>query len=236
LLSVSVADDRDREGALRCLGTCLLFRGLPVQDVGRLLRDWEWLELRRGEVLYSQGDPSRGVCVIASGRIRIVRHGPEGRELTLDYFGAGDAIGECSLVDGRHHAQAVAVERVHVLRIPGPAIERILSEVAVVARQLVGLVAARRLDLEERLEALLSRPVESRIARFLARAAERHGVPDPRGRLIGVRFTHHEIASCVGATRETVTIVLGDLRRRGLLDIDHRRIVVRDATALAALY
>jgi CRP-like cAMP-binding protein len=50
--------------------------------------------------------------------------------------------------------------------------------------------------------------------------------------LIGVKYTHQEIADYVGSTRETVTLTLGDLRRKNLVLFDHRRIVVRDLEAL----
>jgi CRP-like cAMP-binding protein len=51
--------------------------------------------------------------------------------------------------------------------------------------------------------------------------------------LIGVKYTHQEIADYVGSTRETVTLTLGELKRRDLLLFDHRRIVVRDPDALS---
>ena len=77
-----------------------------------------------------------------------------------------------------------------------------------------------------------ARTVEARVADFVAQAAERHGIPESRGVLIGEKFTHIEIAEYVGATRETVTLVLGVLKRDGIIDTDHRRIVVRDAAGL----
>jgi CRP-like cAMP-binding protein len=85
------------------------------------------------------------------------------------------------------------------------------------------------------MEALLSRPVESRVADFLSEAVETHGINDSRGYLIGVKYTHLEIASYVGSTRETVTLVLGDLKRRGIIEIDQRRVVVRQVDRLRAL-
>ena len=84
----------------------------------------------------------------------------------------------------------------------------------------------RRLEAERRVESLLSRSVESRVAEFLLEAAERHGIPETRGVLIGVRYTHQEIADYVGSTRETVTLTLGEMRRQELLCFDHRRIVI----------
>ena len=97
------------------------------------------------------------------------------------------------------------------------------------------MMGERRMEAERRIEALLSRTVESRVADFLLRAAESHGIQESRGRLIGVKFTHQEIANYVGSTRETVTLTLGDMKRRGLILFDHRRVVVQDEEALRKL-
>ncbi len=61
------------------------------------------------------------------------------------------------------------------------------------------MMGERRMEAKRRIEALLSRTVESRVADFLLRAAESHGIPESRGRLIGVKFTHQEIANYVGS-------------------------------------
>jgi CRP-like cAMP-binding protein len=100
---------------------------------------------------------------------------------------------------------------------------------------LLRVMAERRLEAERRIEALLSRTVEARVADFLIRAAETHGISESRGRLIGVKFTHQEIANYVGSTRETVTLTLGDMKRRGLILFDHRRVVVQDEEGLRKL-
>jgi CRP-like cAMP-binding protein len=97
------------------------------------------------------------------------------------------------------------------------------------------LMLERRLQAERRIESLLSRSVESRVAEFLLDASERHGIPDSRGVLIAVRYTHQEIADYVGSTRETVTLTLGELRRRDVITFDHRRLVLLDARALHLL-
>jgi CRP-like cAMP-binding protein len=120
-----------------------------------------------------------------------------------------------------------------VVQIPLRCVEELLAHHSALSRRLLQLMVERRLDTERRIESLLSRTVESRVAEFLLDAAQRHGIPDSRGLLIGVKYTHQEIADYVGSTRETVTLTLGELKRRDLLLFDHRRIVVRDPDALS---
>ena len=74
--------------------------------------------------------------------------------------------------------------------------------------------------------------MEARLAEFLLKAASRWGIPEPRGVLIAAPFTHQEMANMIGSTRETVTLTLGDLRKRGAIEVDRRRVVVLDQEAL----
>jgi CRP-like cAMP-binding protein len=124
---------------------------------------------------------------------------------------------------------------VEALRLPVRTLRGMVAERPDLAVRLLAVFGEHKLAVEQRLEALLTRPVESRVAEFLVDAAERHGVPESRGYLIGVKFTHAEISSFVGSTRETVTLILGDLKRRGLIEFDHRRVVVHDSEALRNL-
>ncbi len=87
--------------------------------------------------------------------------------------------------------------------------------------------------LEQRLEGLLLESVEERLEAFLLDAAQRWGQPHPDGQVLSAPFTHAEIALLIGSTRETVTLVLGKLKREGLIAFDRRRVILRDPARLA---
>jgi CRP/FNR family cyclic AMP-dependent transcriptional regulator len=183
--------------------------------------------------LYTQGDTVAGIYVVAAGRVRVVRGAGEARALTVAYRGPGEVIGEIAVTQrSRHEDTATATDPVEVVQISLRNLEELLTRNIELSRHLLQLMVERRLDTERRIESLLSRTVESRVAEFLLDAANRHGVPDSRGLLIGIKYTHQEIADYVGSTRETVTLTLGELKRRNLVLFDHRRIVVRDSDAL----
>ena len=99
---------------------------------------------------------------------------------------------------------------------------------------LLGVLLARQREAEDRIESLLFRNVEGRVVEFLLKAAERWGVPSPKGTLISAPITHLEIAQSIGSTRETVTLTLGALRREGLLDVAGRRLIVKNREGLQA--
>jgi CRP-like cAMP-binding protein len=122
-----------------------------------------------------------------------------------------------------------------LLSLPLRTVRKAVDSDATVASRVLQAVARRRWDLEDHVERLLFRTVESRLAERILALAAQYGQPDPRGTLITLKVTHAEMSRAIGATRETVTLTLGALRRRGLIDFDRRRILVRDATRLAKL-
>jgi CRP-like cAMP-binding protein len=174
--------------------------------------------------------------LIGRGRARIERAAGGGRLVVpLGYRGSGDVLGEACLGHAPEHAEnATAMEETEYARIPLQVIDALVADDAALGPAVLALLLARQRATEDRIQSLLFRNVQGRIAEFLLDAAERWGVPSPKGTLISAPITHLEIAQSIGSTRETVTLTLGALRRDGLLDVAGRRLIVRDRAALAA--
>jgi CRP/FNR family transcriptional regulator, cyclic AMP receptor protein len=187
----------------------------------------------KGRPLISQGDPATSIAMIGMGRLRLSREIGDARSLSIGYRGAGDLIGEAALGGVTvHRESAVATEDVEALLVPVSTVRALIAADQAFGAAFVTMLVDRHGDMEERLASMLFRNVEARLAEFLVKAAARWGIPEPRGVLIAAPFTHQEMASMIGSTRETVTLTLGELRKQGVLDIDRRRIVVLDRDAL----
>jgi CRP-like cAMP-binding protein len=187
----------------------------------------------KGRLLVTQGDAVTSVALLSIGRVRLVRSTSDGKTLALGYRGAGDLVGEAGLGGvATHRDSAVATEDVEALVLPLSLVRGLLASDAAMCSATLATLMDRHQDTEDRLASLLFRNVEARLAEFLLKATARWGIPDPRGVLIAAPFTHQEMASMIGSTRETVTLTLGELRRRGVIEIDRRRIVVLDREAL----
>ncbi len=217
------------------LRKCELFNTVPPSALEEIARQCRQKAFETRSSIYLQGDSGSQLYVVAAGRVRLLRVCRDERELTIAYHGPGALIGDELLVDGAFRLQARAAERVSLIALPLRVLEAAMNEFPALGAALLRAALVREQACQHRMEALLSRPVESRVANFLVDAVEQHGVPEARGHLVAVKYTHLEIASFVGSTRETVTLVLGDLKRRGIIEIDHRRVVVCDADQLRAL-
>ena len=168
------------------------------------------------------------------GRARVERVAGDGRVVPLGYRGRGDVLGESCLGRNRRHTEnALTMEEAEIVKIPLRAVHEFLAEDPAMGPAVLGLLLVRQRETEERIESMLFRNVEARLAEFLLKAADRWGVPTPKGTLISAPITHLEIAQSIGSTRETVTLTLGTLRREGLLDVAGRRLIVRDREALS---
>jgi CRP-like cAMP-binding protein len=126
------------------------------------------------------------------------------------------------------------MEEVEYVRLPLPLVDDLIAQDPALGPLVLALLLLRQRETEDRIESLLFRNVEGRLVEFLLKAADRWGVPTPKGTLISAPLTHLEIAQTIGSTRETVTLTLGALRREGLLDVAGRRLIVRDREALSA--
>lgn len=188
-----------------------------------------------GTLIVKQGATPDALLIIGRGRVRIERDAGAGRVVPLGYRGSGEVLGEACL--GHESAQAenaTAMEETEVIKIPLPAVDEMLATDPALSSALLGVLLARQREAEDRIESLLFRNVEGRVVEFLLKAADRWGVPSPKGTLISAPITHLEIAQSIGSTRETVTLTLGALRREGLLDVTGRRLIVKNREGLTA--
>ncbi|AKT43340.1 Crp/Fnr family transcriptional regulator [Chondromyces crocatus] len=186
-----------------------------------------------GTAIFDQDTPVDTLVSLGGrGRARIERV-LSGGVIPLGYRGSGDLLGESCL--GGHEQRterAVAMEEAEIVRIPVALARELLARDPDLGHAVVSVLISRQREVEDRIESMLFRNVEGRLAEFLISAADRWGVSTPRGVLISAPLTHFEIAQVIGSTRETVTLTLGMLRREGILDVAGRRLILRERDAL----
>lgn len=186
-----------------------------------------------GTVLIQQGSSPDALVLLGRGRARVER-AAGGHVMPLGYRGPGDLLGEtCLALASPYNETVTAMEEVEFVRVPIATARELLSQDPTLAQAVLAMLLSRQRETEDRIESLLFRNVEGRLVEFLLEAADRWGVPTPKGTLISAPITHLEIAQSIGSTRETVTLTLGALRREGLLDVAGRRLIVCDRQALS---
>lgn len=190
--------------------------------------------LRKGEVLFRQGEPGTQLHVILDGKVKLFHTSADGRENMLAVIGPGDVVGELSLFDpGERTATASALTDVSVASLDHEALRPWLREHLEVAEQLLGALARRLRRTNEAVADLVFSDVPGRLAKALLDLAARFGERGPEGVRLRLDLTQEELAQLVGASRETVNKALADFAGRGWLRQSGRTVVLLDQERLA---
>lgn len=204
--------------------------------LARLAEKVEMKEIRRRQVIYLPGDPGGAVYFVNGGRVKVSKVTRDGKELTLAYRGPGEVFGETCLIDGGPREEmAEAMENALVTEIDRTEFERLLQSQALLGYRLAKILASRRRDVENKIENLVFKDVNSKLAELLLRLGTEYGVDDSRGTLVALKITHQEMANLIGSTRETVSLTLAQFKRKGLISTEGRKVIISDREGLRAL-
>jgi CRP-like cAMP-binding protein len=171
--------------------------------------------------------------LIEEGWVRIYSIGQSGQELTHSIFGPGDVFGELSLLDQKHHsATAVTLAPAVVWLLPRSELYDCMERYPSVHLALLQLLVTRVRALVAHSEAMTFQDVQGRLAYELLYLAERHGVPAGEEIQIKIPLTQGDLATMVGASRESVNKALAALRSRDLVRISGSYFSVGDLEGL----
>lgn len=190
-----------------------------------------------GHVLFTTGDECRGLYMVESGRVRIYRTDPAGREQVMHIEGAGRTVAELPIFDGGPYpASAVTMEETRLVFLPRPAFEHLYRNQPDVAQAIIRALGRRLRHLVHVTETLAFRDVAARLAMLLVGYAERVGTATASGVEIELDRTQEELAHEIGTARESVSRAMKQLRRKGLIEpLERNRLLIPDVSRLRAL-
>ncbi len=226
------------EDPIRLLRKVPLFESLDAEDLRALLEIIRTREYPRGAVLVSQGDPGDEFVILLEGSVKVELLTPEGKELTLTMLNAFQFFGELALFDDMPRSATVsALEETRVMVLGKHDFHRMLETHPRMFFPILRQLTRRLRTLTEDVASLAYLDAYSRVARKLLLLADQLGVRTSSDEvLIPHPLTHQELANLVGATRETVTKILNEMKDKGLLSIDQHRItLLREAELMRAL-
>ena len=213
---------------------CNLFDQVAHEDIAWLEGHARMRKLKRGEPIYLPSQTADGVVLVASGRVKICHSTPEGKQSIIDFIDAGEVFGELALLDSQQRDEyAEASEKTTLILIPKREMQALIRKYPRIVLSVTKLIGMRRQKVERRLRNLLFRSNRDRVIHLLMELAEKYGEPTPEGLALKIRLSHQEMASVIGSTRETVTVVLGHLQAENMLTIARRRIVLKNLEMLA---
>jgi CRP-like cAMP-binding protein len=232
--SMATTDANPRRAAL---ARTQIFQALQPADIDLILARATTKRIPRGEVVLRRGDPSAGMVVIMSGRVRVSVVSEDGKEVTLTVLGLGEVLGEMSLLDGEPcSADVTAQEDCVLLLIERSQFLNLLRANSGLCLHLMALLTRRLRRANAALEDMALLDLPARLGRLLARLATDYGVPVRSGTRIEVKLSQKDLSSLVGASREKVNRQLRQWEEDGVLGKDSGRMVVVDSRALAPVH
>ena len=193
-------------------------------------------EFKRGETIFEQDSPSEAFYAITSGRVKIFKLMPSGKDLILEVFGPGDPLGAVAAYMGRPFpASASALEDTTCVVIPRPAFFRLLEQNPSLVRGLLLGLTTRLVELTNRLAELSGGRIEPRFARLFLKLADQMGRTDRGGIFIPLALSRQELADMTGTTIETCIRIMSRWGKQDIVRTEKDGFVITDRKGLEAL-
>lgn len=207
-----------------------MFASLPEADLHALIPLLREKQAGKGGMILMQGDRGEALFLVASGQVKVVLIGEDGREVILSVLGPGAFFGELALLDDEpRSAHVVAMEDTVLYHLRREDFQGRLRTSPDAAIAVLRELSRRLRRANTAIGSLALRDVAGRVAHLLLDLAAEEG-----GTRITRRLTHATIAQMVGASRETVSRALSDFAAAGMLRLSRREILLLDRPALAA--
>lgn len=213
-----------------------LFKQLTPDELVEISQDIIERRFQAGEIIFREGDPGRVFYLVKSGQVRIFVNGLDGSETSVILIGRpGQIFGELAVIDGLpRSATAVAMDTAILYTLSREAFSRHMRCIPQFSLNFLQELSSRLRYNTRQMDSLASLGIPQRLARKLLELAQNYGQVVPHGVHINMILTQTDLASLIGATRESINKSLRDFRRRQWIRVDQGHIILLDPEALRA--
>jgi CRP-like cAMP-binding protein len=191
--------------------------------------------VEEGEFFFFQGDPAIYFYVLISGRAKLMQTNPAGQQVNLRTINEWQMFGALGAVrdNATYPATAQAMENSTALAVKSDYLRELMQTRPYLSFDLMKLMTTYIQEMQERYRELATEKVERRIARALLRLAAQMGVKVDGG--IELAFTRQDLAEMSGTTLYTVSRVLSEWERQGLVEAGRERVVIRNPHGVVSI-
>jgi CRP-like cAMP-binding protein len=209
-----------------------LFQGLARkqhEDLAMIVVDQV---IPRNKIIFSQGDEAVGFYVVISGRMKVFKLSPEGKEQILHIFGAGEPVGEVAVFSGeKFPASAEALEESRVFFFPRPAFVDLIGKNPSLALNMLGVLSRRLRKFAGLIEDLSLKEVPARLAAYLLLFSERQ----KRNIEFQLDVSKTQLSSLLGTIPETLSRIFAKMEKEKLIRSEGKKITLLDRKGLEEL-
>ncbi|MBP6573567.1 MAG: Crp/Fnr family transcriptional regulator [Flavobacteriales bacterium] len=211
-----------------------LLKGLRPEELQRVADRTTVGHAHKDEHIYFPEEPSNVVFFLKRGRVKIATMGEDGKEVIKAVLYPGEVFGELGAAgEEKRRDHAVALDDdVMICAMNVSDVHEMMNENPHLNLALARVIGERVVSVERRLEGLIFKDSRSRIIDFLKEMAAKHGTQVGHETLLKHALTHQDIADLTATSRQTVTTVLNDLRKKDLAYLERGKLLIRDLKKL----
>ena len=216
-------------GVRKFLSNIFLFNSFNDSEIDLLMASTAVKSIRKGEQIFSEGIEATAFFVIVSGKVKIYKLSPEGKEQTLHIQGPGDLVAEAAIFDSMvYPASCFALEDSTLIRISKEGFTGLIKRHPELALKMMSGYSKRLRQFVAKIEELSLKDIKSRLAGYLLKhSSEVDGVTICR-----LVYSKKELASVLGAVPETLSRALAFLKQKRLIIEKDNTIVIPDPEKL----
>src|SRR5690554_7606844 len=206
-------------------------KALGKQELLHLASCKDSYTVKKGEVIFKEGERVNGVYCIKNGICKLVKLNSDGKESILRLVKKGELLGQRSIItDEVTYLSAVAMEEMQVCFIPRPEIIKFIKGNAEFSFEVTKEICQQLKEANALSVDFSSKTVKERLARILVHLVEISGT-DPQ-EYINIQISREELANMVGTATESCIRLLSEMKKEGLIALDKKKIKIIDFSTL----
>lgn len=204
-----------------------------IRTINAQFRDYGY---QPGDPIYFSGETAATLHVVASGRVKLLRHSASGQDVLLDVLQPGDYFGSLTMfADEVYPDTALAQTAVCILSISSETFRALLQQYPPVALAVLDITAKRLQETRETVRRLSVNSVQQRIAAVLLKLAHKLGEITAEGILIQMPLSRDDLAQMTVTTTESASRIVSQFQKEGLVTSGRQWIAITDKSRLETL-
>jgi CRP-like cAMP-binding protein len=213
-----------------------LFADLPEQHVCTISDNKNLISHRKGQILFYEGTKPLGIFCINSGVVKVYKTASNGKEQILHLSKQGDFLGYSALLGEENYSNsAMIVEDAKICFIPKEAFLNTLFQNTPFFKRVTKALSHELGVMEEKLTDATQKSIRERLAFVLLQLGNTYGVEGGENQKIDLILSREEIAGLVGTATESVIRLLSEFKKDNLIELEGKRIILKDRKGLARL-
>lgn len=206
-----------------------LFRGFTPEEAESILGRGVPRHLRRGQILFREGEPANALYAVELGRIKLIQLAADGQRVIMRFLAPGDAFAAVALFDGSvYPVTAESPEHTRVWEWPREVLPGLVREHPRFEANLLQIVSSHTREVLSRVRELATEPVARRLARGLLRLGHQIGRLEPSGSILIERIVQQDLAEITGTSVYTVSRTLADWQELRIVETGRQRVRILD--------